>query len=138
MARVGRIAGAILAESHGEYFLIGNTKTPCDWAAAGFYPPPTLDPTRAPLGRLEPRGEIVLAAPYLTLALEGDELARALLQRFVIERNGSVSERLWQLVLRRGDPDAAGEPEASLDVRWLGEIPAPIWHIVRDTVLRCV
>jgi hypothetical protein len=56
----------------------------------------------------------------------------------VIERNGSVSERLWRLVLAGGDPDAEDEPRERIDARWLGEMPSPIWRMIRDTVLRCI
>lgn len=137
MARVGRLAGAILAESNGEYFLVGNTKSPCDWAAAGFAQPVEIDPARHAFVRLSQIGAVVVGSPHLVLALEGEALAKELAQRFVIERNGSVSDRLWRLVLRQGVADADQEPEGPVDARWLGEIPAPIWQIVRDTVLRC-
>ncbi|WP_394835053.1 precorrin-3B C(17)-methyltransferase [Pendulispora rubella] len=143
MARVTRLSGALLAESNGEYFLIGNTKSPCDWAAAGFEHPGELDPLKHPYIRLSPLrpppplGE-GRGGGALTMNLEGEPLAQALAQRFLIERNGSVSERLWRLVLHRGDADAEGIPDADIDARWLGEIPAPLWQIVRDTVLRCL
>ena len=138
MARVGRLAGAILAESRGEYFLVGNTKAPCDWGAAGFERPVEIDPGKRPFIRLARSGEVELGSPVLRVELEGEELATALAQRFVIERNGSVSERLWRLVVHRGDPDASDEPEGEIDARWLAEIPAPIWQVVRDAVLRCL
>jgi hypothetical protein len=104
MARVGRLAGALVAESDGRYFLVGDTKEPCAWQG-------------------EP---IAIDAPYLDVPVEGDALARLLAARFVIERNGSVSERLWRLVTEHG-----------ADARWLAEIPDDVWRIVRDTVLRC-
>jgi hypothetical protein len=138
MARVGRLAGAILAESNGEYFLVGNTKIPCDWAAAGFERPVELNPAKHAFLRLSQSGPVALGSPHLLFTLEGEALASELAQRFVIERNGSVSERLWRLVLQRGDVDAEEEPQGPVDARWLGEIPAPIWQIVRDTVLRCI
>ncbi|WP_394845587.1 precorrin-3B C(17)-methyltransferase [Pendulispora brunnea] len=138
MSRVTRLSGAILAESQGEYFLIGNTKSPCDWAAAGFEPPGELDPLKRPYIRLSGRGSGDARGGALILDLEGEPLAQALAQRFLIERNGSVSERLWRLVLHGGDPDAEGIPDADVDARWLGEIPAPLWQIIRDTVLRCL
>ena len=136
MARVGRLAGAILAETQGEYFLVGNTKAPCDWAAAGFEAPVELDPPKRPYLKLQRCGAVNLASPSLALAVEGEELARTLAQRFLIERNGSVSDRLWRLVILRGDPDAS-DTQGEIDARWLGDMPAPLWQIVRDTVLRC-
>jgi hypothetical protein len=141
MARVGRLAGAILAETKGEYFLVGNTKSPCDWAKAGFEPPVAIDALARPYLRLARAGVVTLAAPWLELELEGEALAAALAERFLIERNGSVSDRLWRLVVQRGDPDAPpseASPADAIDARWLGEMPAGIWKIVRDTVLRCV
>jgi hypothetical protein len=56
-----------------------------------------------------------------------DELAAIVKARLVITRNDSVSERLWRLVTSDGSPRA----------QWLIDLPAPIWDIVRDTVLRC-
>jgi hypothetical protein len=49
-----------------------------------------------------------------------------------------VSDRLWRLVLR---PDPAADPGAPLpatvEARWLGELPPTIWQLVREQVLRC-
>ena len=42
MARVGRLSGAILAESEGAYFLVGDLKEPCDFSARGFEAPVEL------------------------------------------------------------------------------------------------
>lgn len=137
MARVGRLAGAILAESAGDFFLVGNTKEPCDFEAAGFDPPGEIDALERRYIRLAPRRAIELAAPYLRLDLEGEALAALLAERLLIERNASVSDRLWRLLM---DPDGREEPSdcEAVDARWLAEIPAPVWRIVRDTVLRCL
>jgi hypothetical protein len=137
-ARVGRLAGAILLETGGEYFLVGNTKEPCDWAAAGFDSPAGVG--ESPYLRLVRHADapaVRLGLPCLALDLAGEEAARRLVQRFVIARNGSVSERLWRLVI---DPtgDVDDLPETEIDARWLGALPDPIWTVVRDTVLRCV
>ena len=141
MARVGRLAGALLAETGGAYFLVGNTKQPCDWSAAGFEPP-AVDPSAAPFVKMVPLRRIEVSSPHLTMSVEGEDLARTLAQRFLVERNGSVSERLWRLVVQKGVPDddvpEGAEVPLSVDARWLGEIPAPLWKLVRDTVLRCV
>jgi hypothetical protein len=136
MARVGRLAGAILAETNGEYFLVGNTKAPCDWAREGFDGPGVVDAMKRPWIRLKAVRTVAIGEPYLAMDLEGEPLAAALAQRFVIERNGSVSDRLWRLVT---NPDDLLEPppRSSIDARWLGEIPAPVWRVVRDSVLRC-
>ena len=137
MARVGRLAGALLAETGGEFFLIGNTKEPCDFEAAGFEAPGEIDALKRRYIKLAPRGAVELAPPYLTLGLEGEALAVLLAERLLIERNASVSDRLWRLLM---DPSGQEElPEGdAVDARWLAEIPAPIWGIVRDTVLRCL
>jgi len=137
MARVGRLAGALLAETGGEFFLVGNTKEPCDFEGAGFEAPGEIDALKRRYIKLVPQGAVELAPPYLTLGLEGEALAVLLAERLLIERNASVSDRLWRLLM---DPSGQEElPEGdAVDARWLAEIPAPIWGIVRDTVLRCL
>jgi len=127
----------MLAETGGEFFLIGNTKEPCDFAAAGFEPPGEIDALARRFVRLARQGTVALATPYLTLELEGEALAGLLADRLLIERNASVSERLWRLLM---DPTGNGESPDSetVDARWLAEIPGPIWGIVRDSVLRCL
>ena len=135
MARVSRLAGAILAETEGQYFLVGNTKEPCDFAKAGFEPPVEIDALKRPYIRLAARDRAELAQPWLLLEAEGEALARLLAERFLIERNGSVSERLWRLV---ASPEGSERNEGqAISSRWLGEMPASVWQIVRDAVLRC-
>ncbi len=137
MARVGRLAGALLAATGAEFYLVGNTKEPCDFEAAGFECPGEIDALERRYVKLAPRRAVELATPYLRLELEGEALAALLAERLLIERNASVSDRLWRLLI---DPNGQGElPEdEAVDARWLAEIPAPVWMIVRDTVLRCL
>ena len=138
MARAGRLAGAILVETKGAYFLVGNPKRPCAWAAAGFEPPGELDALARPFVRLGRSGTVDAPGPWLELELEGEEAAALLAARFLIERNGSVSDRLWRLVTGAGGDTPEPAADAVIDARWLGELPAPIWEIVRETVLKCV
>jgi hypothetical protein len=137
MARVGRLAGAILAETEGRFFLIGNPKEPCDFKAAGFEDPGVIDALERPFVELRVNHPVEISPPCITIMIEGEPLAELLAERFVIARNGSVSDRLWRLVT---DPAATGDDprEIVIDARWLGEMPAPIWGIVRDSVLRCL
>jgi len=135
MARVGRLAGALLAETRGEFYLVGNTKVPCDFVAAGFERPIEVD-GRRPFVRLSRCRPADIDQPQIALDIEGDALPRLLANAFLIERTGSVSERLWRLVLG-GSEDESGPSAGVVDARWLGDIPQPIWRIVRDTVLRC-
>ncbi|MCE9574309.1 MAG: precorrin-3B C(17)-methyltransferase [Deltaproteobacteria bacterium] len=136
MARVGRLAGAILADTDGAYYLVGNPKVPCDWEAAGFAPPGAIDALTTPFIHLHVVRPPDLAPPWLTLDVEGEGLARLLVHSFVIPRTGSISERLWRLATGQRDDDDAPVPTA-IPGRWLAELPAPVWQIVRDAVLRC-
>lgn len=139
MARVGRLAGAILAETGGDYYLVGNPKVPCDWRAAGFEPPGDLDARVRPVVGLARRAASPappFGVPQLTIDVEGERLACLLADAFVIPRTGSVSERLWRLVIGDGDETDRDIPDL-IPARWLAEIPPAIWQIVRDTVLRC-
>jgi hypothetical protein len=137
VSRVGRLAGALLAETDARYYLIGNLKRPCDFPAAGFErpaePPDALVRPYLPLSR---SGPLVVPGPWLTLPLEGEALPRLLAERLLIARTGAVSDRLWRLILS-DDPDQDPDPAATLDARWLAELPAHLWQIVRDAVLRC-
>ncbi len=137
MARVGRLAGAILAETEGRWFLIGNTKEPCDFRLAGFQPPAEIDAVKQAAIGLSVAGAARIDPPYLMLDLEGAALAQLLAQRFLIERNGAVSDRLWRLVIG-ADEEGEGPEEEATDAQWLAEVPDRVWEIVRDAVLRCL
>ena len=109
MARVGRLAGAILAETGGDYYLVGHPKVPCDWRASGFEPPReitgVIDARVTPVVRLARAGAAppALGSPVLVVETEGEALARLLADAFVIRRTGSVSERLWRLAIGKAD-----------------------------------
>jgi len=136
MALIGRLAGALVAETGGHFYLVGNTKEPCDWKAAGFVAPAQVDAVVRPYIVLANGGAARVAGLRARVDVEGEPLARLLADRLLIRRNGSVSERLWRLIVSPG-----GEPpreDAEVDARWLGEVPGPVWEIVRDTVLRCL
>jgi hypothetical protein len=137
MARVSRMAGAILAETCGEFFLVGNLKEPCNFEKRGFEEPAEVDAMRRPYVRLTAKHALPTAGPFIIVDFEGESLARVLAERFLIERNGSVSERLWRLVT---DPSGEEEslPKDGLSCQWLVELPSEIWQIVRDSVLRCL
>ena len=120
MARVGRIAGSLLVETAGHWFLVGNPKEPCDLIEGNL---------EAPYVRALSVDGFELNGTWLVVDGEGEPLARELAHRLVIERNGSVSERLWRLV--------TDGKEGEVDARWLTAMPLRVWQVVRDTVLRC-
>jgi hypothetical protein len=136
MARVGRLAGALLAETGGEFYLVGNTKQPCDFASAGFERPLDFDARTQPFVRLARSGPAELVPPLLLLPVEGEALPRLLARTFLIERTGLVSERLWRLVIGARDEDDV-PPAEVVPARWLGEVPEAVWGVVRESVLRC-
>ena len=117
MARVGRWVGAIVVETAAGQWLVGNPKEPCAEV------PDSLEaPYVRPLAATVP-----LSAPLAIEDGDGEAIARALAAKLVIQRNGSVSERLWRLVTHDG----------ATRLQWLVEAPAAVWDLVRDTVLRC-
>lgn len=134
MALVGRLAGAILAETQGQFFLVGNPKEPCDFSAVGFESPGLIDAMARPFIRLTPRRSVQVSKPCLRVEVEGEALPQLLVDRFLIQRNGSVSDRLWRLVMDHASKVTGTE---DVDARWLGEMPAEIWNVVRETVLKC-
>ena len=141
MNRVARLGGALLLDSDGSHFLVGDLKRPCDFAAAGFVPPGPIDALARPfIPLVRSEAPRVVAGPWLDLGdhTGGEILAQILAQRLVITRNASVSDRLWRLILSP-DPEADEIPPESavIDARWLAEMPGPLWQIVRDTILKC-
>jgi len=135
MARVARIAGAILAQTHDELYLVGHPKVPCDWAAHGIDPPGEFDARERPFVRLHARSA-ELRAPVLALDVEGEALPQLLARRFLIERTGSISERLWRLTIGESDERDGPVPDV-VDACWLAQMPEPIWTVVKEAVLRC-
>ena len=104
VAKIGRWMGAIVVEVAGVQRMVGNPKEPCT-----FEPPVPLS------GALEVDDRDL------------DELAKIVHARLVIQRNDSVSERLWRIVTH----------ENATRAQWLVDLPAHVWEIVRDNVLRC-
>jgi hypothetical protein len=141
MARIARLAGAMIVDVGGAVFVVGQTKEPCDWRAHGFEPPP--EPERTESGavavhvrRLTVSGEVRLREPLLQVTRNDEGLADVVARRFVVVRNGSVSERLWRLVLT--PPHELDLPPAGVFAAdWLVDMPDPVWEVVRDTVLKC-
>ena len=141
MSQVTRLSGAILARDEDNFFLVGDFKEPCDFAAAGFADPGERSPVENPVTKLmaiskEKAAQLFTAnngAAVLELSLTGNELGAKLSRSLLIKRNASVSERLWNLIL-----DTAGKNEnGNVNARFLDDLPDGIWDIVRDQVLRC-
>lgn len=140
-ARLQRLAGALLLMCEGQYFLIGNTKEPCDWKAVGFERPPEGDAVTLRVRRLQPLGnDPALDTTPLTIEPDGrspEHIAAMLADRLLIVRNASFSERLWRIVTGASDesPVAAADGE---DVTWLLAMPERVWEIVREAALKCM
>ncbi len=130
MARVGRLAGSLLVQSQGQFWLVGDLKEPCDFAAAGFERPPVLPGRETRFVMLTPLRPVFWSGPTVAVDVEGEALASLLYERLVIERNGSVSDRLWRLVV-------GGDERGETDGRWLGLLPDCVWRVVRESVLKC-
>jgi hypothetical protein len=71
---------------------------------------------------------VPLSSPLEVDDRDALELADIVTARLVIARNGSVSERLWRLI---------GSDGAARGAQWLVDVPAAVWEIVREQVLRC-
>ena len=139
IARSARLAGAVLIECSGQFFLVGRTKEPCNWESIGFTPPPEMLAGESPVAALSAVCSVQVTEPCLVFDWPGDaeSLAQALAKRLLIQRNASVSERLWRLVTGDGDEESA-PAYRELDATWLVRMPEPVWNIVRETVLRCL
>jgi len=139
MARVGRLAGGLLLETHLDgravWYLVGDTKVPCDWQAAGFDVPPQRDVVRDRYTQLVASGTPALTGTTLSIAVEGVEAAQVIGERLTVSRNGSVSERLWALIL--GEEEIEQPSGRTIPCAWLCEMPSAVWNVVREAVLKC-
>lgn len=158
-----RLGGALVVVNpeSGYMALVGETKEPVDFGHFGLMPPvPLSDPSAEgsgayPLALLKPQGPVKLTRPKLFLSLEAsgslgaleNEASSLIARALLIRRNGSVSERLWNLVCE-SSPELSSETkdqappwirqvEGARDFSWISTVPSNIWDIVRDTVLRC-
>lgn len=139
-AHISRLAGAILLENAGQFFLVGNTKQPCDWQQAGFEKPAEVDAVKQAFIPLLPVRAITVEGQHLfvdSTNYSAEALAQMLADRFLIRRNGSVSERLWRIVTGETDENGAAA-EKEIDASWLISMPDRIWEIVRDAALKCL
>jgi hypothetical protein len=85
--------------------------------------------------QLAVRGAPTLTGTTLSVGLEGVEAARAIGERLTVNRNGSVSERLWGLIL--GEDEVEEPSGRAIPCAWLCEMPAGVWDVVREAVLKC-
>ena len=103
MARVGRLAGGLLLETklggNAAWFLVGDTKVPCDWLAAGFDPPSQRDVIRERFVQLEVQGAPTFTGTTLSIALEGEDAARE-----IARKTHRQSQRLGQRATLEPDP----------------------------------
>lgn len=133
MSKITRLAGAILAETNGEYYLVGELKEPCDFHEHGFEKPSESDPNNpVKYKKLTVTGNVSSEdEEYLEMETQGENLAELLFKRFVISRNYSVSDRLWRVVTVQKEEDG------KVDARWLEQMPDDVWEIVRENILKC-
>ena len=85
--------------------------------------------------QLDVQGAPTLTGTTLSLGLEGVEAAQAIGERLTVDRNGSVSERLWGLIL--GEDEVEQASGRAIPCAWLCEMPKSVWDVVREAVLKC-
>jgi hypothetical protein len=135
------MAGALLARldegDAARWYLLGDTKGPCDWAAEGFAEPAgwrARDPRQLEPVALQPQGAPALRGTTLRVR-GGDAQLAALARRLAVPRTGATSERLWRLAV--GDDEADTPTGQALEGSWIAEMPDAAWELLRAAVLRC-
>lgn len=132
VSKIYRFAGAILAETNGGYYLVGELKEPCNFEDYGFEKPLESNPDKTvKYKKLKMIGRVALDSEHLEMETQGEELAELLFRRFVILRNHSVSDRLWRVV-------TVNSKDGITDARWLEQMPDEVWEIVRENILKCL
>ena len=56
--------------------------------------------------------------------------------KWIIKRNGSVSERLAGLIKDRSS-SVIYEKKKYSDITWLTQMPTSVWEIVKENILKC-
>lgn len=134
-----RVKGGLVCHSQDSMFFIGHPKEPCRFEELGFADPGEITAPSPAWVKLSPAGDsLPTLSDFTERALMSDtlapeELADKLAEIFMIQRNGSISERLWGLMAEHSPRTATGE----IDGRWLSDTPIEVWDIVRDQMLRC-
>ncbi len=132
VSNVYRLAGAILAETNGDYYLVGELKEPYDFEKHGFEKPFESDPDHPVKYKiLKTLGPVSVEEEHLEMETQGEALAELLFRRFVILRNYSVSDRRWRAATVKKKIGMA-------DARWLEQMPDEVWEIVRENILKCL
>ncbi len=169
-----RLKGALILIHHKEHdslCLIGDLKEPCDFSIYGFelandgqdsegvLIEKTRFLRRIPRANQENEKDVIhsdaifLENPSASVS-KINQLNDHLAQIFLIKRNLSVSERIWNLLIdtsklgNQGEKDVIAQRcglerhgiviDTLVHAKWLTTIPLPIWQIVRDQILRCI
>lgn len=132
-SHLARLAGAVVMRSGGDYYLIGDLKQPCQFEDHGFYPPTETPGTVIQLDLIDDEPNLKF---QMLIEGEGEMAAKDLHRKLSIERNNSISERLINLVTEQS-PRVHQEGLELTDARWLSQMPAQVWNMVREEILRC-
>ncbi|TGJ99478.1 precorrin-3B C(17)-methyltransferase [Leptospira semungkisensis] len=132
---IGRIGGAIVFKNVNSFYLIGKFKQPTDLKEFGFYDIPEQENKLVTL--IAKDEEIVDKLKFDALiSLPNSTTPEFIYDLFVIYRNSSVSERLWNYVLDNSNKIQWKGTEY-VDARWLGNSPKQVWSVFRETILKC-
>lgn len=135
MAQVARWHGALVAHTEGRYFLIGNTEGPADFAEGGFEAPAEpVDARKRPYIELKAVAPVPLEPTVVRVDLEGMALVTLLVERLLVDPTGSVSDRLWNMLI--GETGRAPDVPGELEANWFVQQPKRVWDVVRDKLLR--
>ena len=137
-----RLGGAMILLHHAEHgqeaYMIGDKKEPCDFRIYGMDNPSERDAKKMTFIQLKLLDKkispkVLYPAIRFHTLLTNKACASLLSRRFLIERNGMVSERLWTFVL-----SSYPEEQEVVDCRWIIETPYSVWDVMRSTMLKCL
>ena len=163
ISKVTRLAGAILAETNGEYYLVGELKEPCDFSQHGFEQP--IESLSFPNASVGNPDEDVNGPPTKTFGGDSSGISPNNLSKYKkLKVTGDVlldeseflemetqGEQLAELLFKRfvilrnhsvSDRlwrvvTSQKNPDNKVDARWLEQMPDEVWEIVRESVLKC-
>jgi precorrin-3B C17-methyltransferase len=134
--KIGRLGGALLVNIREKYFLVGEFKEPCLLNDHGFKEIEQKNETHVyNIELLDKIKNPEIEYSFISAELK-ENLLLDLSLKWIIKRNGSVSERLTGLI-KDHSSSVIYKKKKYIDITWLAQMPTSVWGIVRENILKC-
>lgn len=135
LAYIGRLGGGILFKIREKFYIVGRLKVPTRFEDYGFADPGDYGGRYFELKIID--SALIQKNDFeFGMILRNEIHPREIYDKFLIQRNSSVSERILEYVRKESGKFSLNETEYS-DISWLGAMPTDVWSLVRGVILKC-